>query len=367
MDNNEIKNMEGKSAENPVVVSNTTPQQPNTPTSTPMPEDKKKKNIKLFTLGLVITVVVGIVLTLSIGVYRAYAKADTDPFTVTVAKVLRLPIMKINGERILYSDFADDLKAIHTLASYEKSTGGQNADLTATQMTDQVLWRLANNIIIGDAAKEYNITVESKDLQDLDNQVLSNFKDRAAADAELEKRYGWNLSEYETKVMRPYIIQNKLSDQITNDATQKAVIKSKAQSVLDQIKAGADFAAMAKEYGQDGTAQTGGDLGWFTKGDMVQPFEDAVFALKKGELDPNLVETQYGYHIIQLLDIKNEKSKDGKTTVKSLHARHILFSYPSLNTFLDTATKQADIHLYASLHNPFADLNSPVTATTTTN
>jgi peptidyl-prolyl cis-trans isomerase D len=84
----------------------------------------------------------------------------------------------------------------------------------------------------------------------------------------------------------------------------KAEAKEKARKILADIKAGADFAAKAKEFGTDGTAQNGGDLGWFTTGRMVKPFEDAVFSASKPGLINDVVETDFGYHIIKVTEAK---------------------------------------------------------------
>ncbi|MBC6991738.1 peptidylprolyl isomerase [Hymenobacter sp. BT491] len=80
----------------------------------------------------------------------------------------------------------------------------------------------------------------------------------------------------------------------------KAAALAKAKDILAKIKGGADFAAMARQYGTDGTTATGGDLGWFTQGRMVPEFEKAVFAATSAGLLPNPVETSFGYHIIKV-------------------------------------------------------------------
>lgn len=81
----------------------------------------------------------------------------------------------------------------------------------------------------------------------------------------------------------------------------KAETKKEAQRVLREIKNGADFAAMASQYGTDGTASRGGDLGWFGEnGNFVQAFKDATFKFKGAGLLPELVETEFGFHIIKI-------------------------------------------------------------------
>jgi len=73
------------------------------------------------------------------------------------------------------------------------------------------------------------------------------------------------------------------------------------QKLLERIKAGEDFAELAKQYSNCPSAKNGGDLGEFSKGDMVKPFEDATFKLKKNKIS-GIVETSYGYHIIKRLN-----------------------------------------------------------------
>ncbi|GAB2543696.1 peptidylprolyl isomerase [Rufibacter soli] len=88
----------------------------------------------------------------------------------------------------------------------------------------------------------------------------------------------------------------------------KAAAKAKAQDILNQIKGGANFAQLAAQHGTDGTASVGGDLGWFTEGRMVPAFEKAVFAASGPGLLPNLVETDYGYHIVKITEPKTTRT-----------------------------------------------------------
>jgi len=90
----------------------------------------------------------------------------------------------------------------------------------------------------------------------------------------------------------------------TSESAKKAA-REKAQGILNELKAGADFTAKAREFGTDGTASRGGDLGWFSSGQMVKPFESAVFGVTRPGLLGSLVETDFGYHIIDVTNTRN--------------------------------------------------------------
>ena len=104
-----------------------------------------------------------------------------------------------------------------------------------------------------------------------------------------------------------------------------AVARQKAEQVLQRVRAGEDFAALAREFSADeSNKQQGGDLGWFARGRMVREFEEAAFALQPGQVS-NLVETRFGFHIIKVEERRTQPGANGQPE-EQVHARHILIA-----------------------------------------
>ncbi len=120
------------------------------------------------------------------------------------------------------------------------------------------------------------------------------------ADAEVRDFYDKNPDKFkQDETVRASHILFRVDENADAAAKKKAM--DEAQSVLKQARGGADFAELAKKHSADGSAQQGGDLNFFTKGQMVPAFDQAAFAMKPGEIS-DIVTTQFGYHIIKVTD-----------------------------------------------------------------
>lgn len=121
----------------------------------------------------------------------------------------------------------------------------------------------------------------------------------------------------------------------SDDAGTRAEKKKKAEEVLALAREGGDFGALAEQYSEDSTAARGGDLGFFSRGAMVEPFDNAVFALQPGEVS-GVVETVFGFHIIKLEEIQppsvrplEEVREEIAARLRQKEARNITFQRAS--------------------------------------
>ena len=151
-----------------------------------------------------------------------------------------------------------------------------------------------------DANKNFFPVLETRDAQLIVADQAKVGETIAIPDAQVQNYYSSHQDQYRTpdRVHARHIL---LATTGKSDA-EKAQIKAKAEDLLKQIRAGGDFAALAQKNSEDpGSASKGGDLGWVVRGQMVKEFEDTTFALKPKEIS-NVITTQYGYHIIQVLE-----------------------------------------------------------------
>ena len=124
------------------------------------------------------------------------------------------------------------------------------------------------------------------------------------AEKDIADFYKQNLKKlfsYPDRVRARHILISASAD---TSAADKRKAKAQAEQVLAQLQKGADFAKLATQYSDDpGTRERGGDLGFFSRGQMIKPFEEAAFKLKPGQLT-GVIETSFGYHIIKVEEVK---------------------------------------------------------------
>lgn len=145
---------------------------------------------------------------------------------------------------------------------------------------------------------------ENKEEYKVDAQVNIKFvkidPKEMVSDKDIEEYYTKNRDEFREpeKVKARHILLEVESEE------EKKKVKERAKEILEEAKSKeTDFAELAKKYSEGPSASKGGELGYFERGKMVKPFEDAAFSLQPGEIS-DLVETRFGYHIIKVEDKK---------------------------------------------------------------
>ncbi len=186
-------------------------------------------------------------------------------------------------------------------------------------------------------------------------------------DPEVLKR----LADAKTQIIRTVYLEKEIEKQLSDDRIQKAYDKFKAsqsgiqevharhilvdkeetaKDIIKKIEGGAKFEDLAKEFSSDkSNKDNGGDLGYFTKEAMVKEFADAAFAMNKDEVSKTPVKTQFGWHVIQVLDKRNKPVPtldDVKPQIAAEERRQIL------NELVESWRKKADVTTFDINGNP---------------
>ena len=179
------------------------------------------------------------------------------------------------------------------------------------------------------------------------------YKDQVKiSEDQLKDYYEDNLDTFkEKKQVKARHILFMLAENASKEEEDK--IKQKATAVLQQARAGADFGELAKKNTEDPSGkENGGDLGYFSQGQMVKPFEEAAFKLKKDEIS-DLVRTSFGYHLIKVEDVKEAKTKsleEARAEILSMLQKTATTdaAHERALSFVDKMPYQADLLKYAA-------------------
>lgn len=238
---------------------------------------------------------------------------------VGVSYILEKQIVE-PGEEQLYNRRKFELRVSHIMIRPD-STGEE----AARQRAQSILDSIKHGASFDEMAKKYSDDNYSKNIGGDIYYVTAgllppSFEDAAYATPKdsvypnvVHTRYGYHLIKVTDKRERiPQIKASHIMVNFNNPAGKPdtAYARAKIDTVMQKLKNGEDFAKLAEEYSDDtGSKKKGGDLGYFSRRMMVKPFDEAVFDLKPGEVS-DVVETNFGFHIIKLTDQKPYPSFD---------------------------------------------------------
>lgn len=288
----------------------------------------------------VIGFVVAVIIIFGVGLY---AFGWNDQITTVVTRILPYPAARVGNHLVTYHEYRADISTLnHYYANPDVSAGGSVP--TDAQIQELVLNRLVRDYQTMLLARQRGITVSKKEIDDRFGELQSQAGSLETIEQTLTDLYNWDVPTFKKKVIEPFLYREKLQQSLTDDESLSREPLQKAQDILQQLKDGASFEDLASQYSDDtGTAENGGDLGYFGRGVMVSQFEDAAFALDVGEIS-DIVQSPYGYHIIKLED-KRTKDVDG-SQVEEIRARHILIATVQVDTWVTDQLKKAPVNSF---------------------
>ena len=217
----------------------------------------------------------------------------------------------VNGQAISLSEYQKQLAQARTyFIGQDLDPNSEEGQQALAQVGRQVLDHLIDQILIEQAAAREGITVSDEEV----DASVQKIKEEMGEETFNESLATANLT-YEdfVRTQRSMLISNAVIAQVTASLPTEAeqahachiLVESRpeAEQALARLRAGEEFAALAKELSLDETSRNdGGDLGWFPRGIMPPALEEVAFSLALGETS-DVVETPYGFHILQVLEV----------------------------------------------------------------
>lgn len=302
-----------------------------------------ERNYKGLAIKVGAVVVVLLVVVLVVFGVLIYGYKSENAAVKAVDQVVPYPAERVNGRFVTYNDYLFEVDANKRAYQNNAKLNNQqppnfnSADgkKLVTQIKQHALDKLKSDALVAQLADQKHVKVTDKEVNDLINQLYQRYGGKDTLLKTLNQIYGWNLEDLK-RVVYKQLLARDLEQKVTSDPAVDAAAKKKAEDVLSKVKGGGDFTALAKQYSQASDAASGGDLGFFTKGQLPDNEQTAAEALQPGQVS-DVIKTQYGYEILKVI----EKKDDG-----SIHAQHILIKTIDFNSWFQDQLNKAKTNTY---------------------
>lgn len=238
------------------------------------------------------------------GYFTIYKSQSESRFTEAIATVYPLPAVKVDSSYVWAHKFLQRLRFLNTFNA-QAPAGTKKSLPTESELRKQIASGLIEDQIILLEATELGVSVSR---EEIDTSYEQQKKQTKNFEATLKKLYGMSPQEFK-QIIAERILKEKVKNAVITRIKVRHILtttESAANAALKELKAKKSFAAIAKKYSQDSqTKNSGGELGYWTKGELAtavsDTFEKAAFALKVNSFSSPL-QTKFGYHIIQITE-----------------------------------------------------------------
>lgn len=301
------------------------------------PLQQSKHKIVLVTTTLFIVALVGFFSYTTLALYRLKSYST---FLYGVTKVIPFPIARAGNDFVAYENYLFELKRyIHFYQNQQKlDINSESGKQQLTEFKKRALDKVVDDAYIKQLAKQNKVSVSNKEVEEeiqiarTQNRLGSN--ERNFEDI-LRENWGWSINDFR-RSLKQQLLAQKLLPVLDPDTAKRA------NEALNELKGGADFAAVAKKYSDDiSTKDNGGEYGIpisKTSPDVSAKAAAALFKLKPGEYS-DVINTGYSLEIVKNIETQSDK----------VRAAHIVFNFKNINTYINDLKDQKKARLFIRL------------------
>lgn len=299
-----------------------------------LPLQHSKHQVVIITSTLFIVAVIGFLTYVTLSLYKFH---QTSTFMYRVTQVIPFPVARTGGDFVAYENYLFELR--HYKHYYETQQKLNFQDESGKQQLaafeQQARQKVVDDAIVRKLAKKHGVSVSEKEVKEQIDLVRSQNRlgenDQVFEDV-LKDYWGWSVNDFK-RSLRQQMLAAKLVATLDTDT------KARADAALAELRGGADFAAVAKQYSDDAaTKENGGEYGFQitrTNRDLTAQAVDALFALQPGQFS-DVINTGYTLEIVKNIELQGDR----------IRGAHIVFKFKDINTYIDPIKESQKTTVY---------------------
>lgn len=283
-----------------------------------MEQEKKGTAKRMYWKTAAYAVAILVVFVFIASLVAAYTLSRSNAYVDRFVSHLPYPVAFVGyGDAISFRTLSENMASIKRFyESQDFSQVGLRVDFSTEEgqrrfkiREKEVLNKMIEDEAIMKLARDRDISVSDDTVKEGLRRKLDEYGSGTEVRENLDKLYGWTLADFENKVVRPSLYQEKLVERFVEETDLSSDAKERVEAARKMLQDGASFAEAAKQHSEGQTASDGGDLGWFTLSDLAPELRTPVSSQKVG-VPSDMIESALGFHIVLVEEKKKEAGKD---------------------------------------------------------